>query len=106
MSGSILLAILVAAVITFMLRALPFLIFSGDRQMPKRLVLLGNMLPSAIMAVLIVYCMRSVASDLRDGGLLQLPAAAVVIATYHRQHNTFLSIVSGTAVYMLLIQLL
>ena len=51
----VVLAIFIPALITFSLRALPFLLFSGDRKMPDWLSRLGAVLPSAIMAVLIVY---------------------------------------------------
>ena len=50
----IIIATLVAGVITFALRALPFLIFGRKRQMPEMLVKLGQVLPSAMMAVLIM----------------------------------------------------
>ncbi len=53
-TGRILWAVLLSAVITFFLRALPFLFFSGKKRMPKRLAYLGRILPSTIMAVLIV----------------------------------------------------
>ena len=64
-TGGILLAVLVSAVCTFALRALPFLAFSGERRMPLWLDRLGQVLPAAIMAVLIVYCLKDVGSDLR-----------------------------------------
>ena len=55
----------VSALITFGLRALPFLAFSGSRKMPASLERLGQALPSAIMAVLIIYCMK----DIPTGGI-------------------------------------
>ena len=54
------LTILVSAVITLGLRAFPFLVFRGDRQMPQMLKDLGNVLPAAILAVLVVYCLKDV----------------------------------------------
>lgn len=54
----ILIGIAVSAVVTFALRALPFVIFNGKRQMPEMLVKLGRVLPATIMAVLIVYCLK------------------------------------------------
>lgn len=54
----ILIGIAVSAVVTFALRALPFVIFNGKRQMPEMLVKLGKVLPATIMAVLIVYCLK------------------------------------------------
>ena len=55
--------ILLTAAITFLLRSLPFLIFRGERKMPRRVMELGKVLPAAIMAVLIVYCMKDVGND-------------------------------------------
>ena len=48
-------AVAVSALITFGLRALPFFAFSGSRKMPASLERLGQALPSAIMAVLIIF---------------------------------------------------
>ena len=46
----ILIGIAVSAVVTFALRALPFVIFNGKRQMPEMLVKLGRVLPATIGA--------------------------------------------------------
>ena len=83
----ILITITVSALCTFFLRALPFLAFSGAQKMPDWLDRLGKTLPSAIMAVLIVYC-------LKDVGI-----------SYKWKHNTLVSIVVGTAGYMILLRL-
>ena len=94
------------SIVTFPLRALPFLLLSGGRKMPDWLTRLGAVLPSAIMAVLIVYCLRGAKSNLYGVGL---PSAVAVLATaliYKWKHNTFLGIIVGTAVYMLMIRIL
>lgn len=102
----ILLAILLAALITFALRALPFLIFNGQRKMPEFLVKLGAVLPAAIMAVLIIYCVKDAVTDWRTYALPQLLAVLTVGVSYKWKHNTLVSIVAGTAVYMVLLRLL
>ncbi len=97
--------ILVAALVTFSLRALPFVIFSGQRTMPAWLERLGQTLPPAIMAVLVVYSLR----DTVDGGSAAAAGliAALVTALLHKwRHSTFLSIIAGTGLYMLLLRLL
>lgn len=104
MSLYVVLAIFISALITFLLRALPFLLFSGDRRMPDWLSRLGAVLPSAIMAVLIVYCLKGVKSDIIGTGLPSAIAVLVVALSFKWKHNTFLSILSGTAVYMLLLR--
>ena len=38
----------------------PFLLFGGKRQLPELIRYLGTVLPPAIMAVLIVYCLKGV----------------------------------------------
>lgn len=104
MSLYVVLAIFISALITFLLRALPFLLFSGDRRMPDWLSRLGAVLPSAIMAVLIVYCLKGVKSDIIGTGIPSAIAVLVVALSFKWKHNTFLSILSGTAVYMLLLR--
>lgn len=102
----VLLAILLAAVITFALRALPFLIFHGERKMPEFLVKLGVVLPAAIMAVLIVYCLKDIAVDWKANALPKILAVLTVGISYKWKHNTFISIAAGTAVYMILIRII
>lgn len=104
-TGRIIITILVAAVITFGLRALPFLVFQGQRQMPERLKRLGAVLPSSIMAVLIVYCLKDAGSDVINVGVPKVLATAVVAVSYRWKHNVLLSIVAGTVLYMVLIKI-
>ena len=56
--GYTLAAILVSALCTLALRALPFLCFGKNRPVPPWLTRLGQALPPAIMAVLVIYCLR------------------------------------------------
>ena len=63
----ILLSILVPAVLTFGLRALPFLLLN-KRELPKRIEYLGNVFPMAIMATLVVYCLKSVPASVCGRG--------------------------------------
>ena len=85
-------AIVLSAAITFGLRALPFLILSGDRNMPAWFQKLGVLLPSAIMAVLIIYCLKDVPDDFTGVGIQKLLAVLVVVISYHFKRSTFLSI--------------
>ncbi len=100
----ILLAIVMSALITFGLRALPFVLFRGGRSMPEWMQRLGQILPSAIMAVLIVYCLKGAKSNPIGIGIPGIIAVAVVVASYKRKHNTFISIIVGTAAYMIMLK--
>ena len=102
--GYVLLAIVMSALITFGLRALPFVLFRGGRSMPEWMQRLGQILPSAIMAVLIVYCLKGAKSNPIGIGIPGIIAVAVVVASYRRKHNTFISIIVGTAAYMIMLR--
>ncbi len=104
--GYIIAAIVVSAAVTLMLRALPFVAFRGEKTMPAWLERLGKTLPSAIMAVLVVYCVKGAAADFVGTGVPQLLAVAVVAVSYKLRHSTFLSIILGTGVYMVLLRVL
>lgn len=98
-----LIAILVSAVITFSLRALPFLVFQEGKELPEQIKRLGMVLPSAIMAVLIVYCLKDVGDDFMADGIWKLVAAAITAVSYKWKHNTLISILLGTLSYMILL---
>lgn len=93
-------AIVLSAVCTFILRALPFLAFHGERHMPLWLEKLGKALPAAIMAVLLVYCVKDVGNDFPAVFLPKGAAVLLVGISYRWKHNTLLSIVLGTGCYM------
>lgn len=83
----------------------PFLVFSGSRKLPKVVEDLGRLLPPAMMGLLVVYSLRN--TDLLSGshGLPEAIAVAVTAGLHLWKRSTLLSILAGTAVYMLLVQL-
>lgn len=102
-TGMIFIAVFISAVITYFLRALPFLIFHGEKKMPEKLVYLGKILPSAIMAVLIIYCIKDSVGDWIGIGLPKLISIGLVAVSYIWKHSIFLSILAGTVCYMALL---
>ena len=97
-------AIAVMAVVTFLTRFLPFLLFDRGESPPKLVLYLGRVLPPAIIAMLIVYCLRGVSFSTPGGWIPQLLCAAVVVVLHLWKHNNLLSIFGGTALYMVLVQ--
>lgn len=100
----ILLSILVPAVLTFGLRALPFLLLN-KRELPKRIEYLGNVFPMAIMATLVVYCLTSVPASALQDNLILFAGVAVTAAVHIWKKSSILSITVGTVVYMVLVHL-
>jgi branched-subunit amino acid transport protein AzlD len=93
----------VCAVCTFAERALPFWVF-GNRPVPGIIRYLGRVLPPAVMMTLVVYVLRGVSLRSLGGFLPELIAVAVTAVLHFRRRNTLLSIVGGTACYMVLVQ--
>ena len=85
-------------------RWLPFLMFPENKQSPKVVLYLGRVLPPAMMGLLVVYSLRSV--DILSGshGLPEAIAVVVTALLHLWRRSTLLSILAGTAVYMVLVQ--
>ncbi|MBQ2953654.1 MAG: AzlD domain-containing protein [Clostridia bacterium] len=98
------LMVAVIALVTAGLRFLPFLIFSGGRKTPAIIERLGAVLPAAMMAMLVVYCLKGTSFATAEGWVPVLIGVAVTAGLHVWKRNTLLSIVGGTVCYMLLVQ--
>lgn len=98
------LMVAVIALVTAGLRFLPFLIFGGGRRTPAIITRLGSALPSAVMAMLVVYCLRGVNFATAEGWLPALLACLLTAGLHVWKRSTLLSIVSGTVAYMVMVQ--
>ena len=95
----------VIAVVTWALRAFPFLLF-GNRPLPKVIRYLGKALPPAIMTVLVIYCLRDISFSQSPFGIPELAACALVVILQALRKNMYLSIIAGTVCYMILIRVM
>ena len=102
--GESILIIFVIAIITFGLRAAPFLLFSRTGTTPKVITYLGNALPPAVMGMLIIYCLRNVSVLNAPFGVPELIAVIAIAGMHLWRKNNLLSILGGTVFYMFLIQ--
>ena len=98
------LLIAVIALVTAGLRFLPFLVFGENRKTPPLISYLGQVLPFAIMGMLVVYCLKDVSFTDAPFGIPEVIGCAVVTLLHIWKRNTLLSIGAGTLCYMLLIQ--
>ena len=86
-------------------RFAPFLLFPAGKPTPKYIRYLGNVLPSAMFGLLVVYCLKNVSLFAPSYGIPELIALAVVVALHLWRRQMLLSIAGGTVCYMLLVQL-
>lgn len=98
------LIIAVCVICTFIERAFPFVIFRKG-EVPEVIRYLGKVLPMAIMATLVIYCIKGISFTAAANWLPTLIACAVTAALHLWRHNAFISILGSTAVYMILVQI-
>lgn len=96
--------IAVMAAVTFLTRALPFLLFDRGEQPPKLVLYLGRVLPPAIIAMLIVYCVKGVTFASPAGWVPTLLAGSAAVLLHVWKGNDLLSIFGATILYMVLVQ--
>ena len=89
---------------TAVTRFLPFLIFPAGKPTPKYIQYLGKVLPAAVFGLLVIYSLKNVSIFTGSHGLPELIAAAAVVGLHCWKKNTLLSIAAGTALYMVLVQ--
>lgn len=95
----------VVAACTILIRALPFLVFGGRKEVPGTVRYLGEVLPASIMAVLVVYCMRNMDFTAASHFMPSLTAGILVVGLHVWKKNILLSIGAGTICYMVLVQM-
>ena len=94
----------VIAGVTWIIRGLPYMMFGGKKGIPEIALYLGAVLPSAIMIILVVYCLRNIEFNVYPFGAAELTSVFLVVAMQLWKKNPFLSIFLGTACYMVLIR--
>ena len=94
--------ILVMAIGTALLRFLPFLVFR--KSTPPYIAYLGKVLPPALIGMLVIYCFKDVSFAAAPHGLPELIAAGCVVILHAWKRNSLISILGGTAIYMVLVQ--
>lgn len=96
--------LVVVALMTWLTRALPHLLFGGKKELPPMVTYLGTVLPASIMIILVIYCLRNINFLAFPHGLAELISVGIVIIAQILRQNIFLSIFLGTLCYMLLIR--
>ena len=98
------LTVALTAAVTILIRFLPFMIFTKGRKTPEFIEYLGKVLPYSIMGMLVLFCLKNISFVNAPHGLPEIIACGVVAGLHIWKRNTLLSIIGGTACYMLLIR--
>lgn len=98
-------SIAVMAAATVATRALPFLLFR-ERKVPAFVPFLADYAPPAILTILTLYCLKDVNWAAAPHGVRELASVGLTALLHLWKRNTLLSIVGGTALYMILIRVI
>ncbi|MBC7404856.1 MAG: AzlD domain-containing protein [Cytophaga sp.] len=93
--------IIATGLVTFALRALPFVAAQWLKKHPI-VQHLGQFLPLAIMTLLLLHSAMGSALEHASGPWPELLAIAIVVLLQWRSKNALLSIIAGTCVYVVI----
>ena len=91
------------SIVTMVIRFLPFFVFR--KQVPPYISYLGRVLPSAMIGMLVIYCLKDMTLFVSPFGAPELIATASVVGVQVWKRNSLISILVGTVIYMVLIQM-
>ncbi len=98
--------IAVATICTFITRVVPFALFGRNKAMPPLVKEIATKLPPAIIAILVIYCIKDVnLGDMTKFAATIISVVAVVVLHLWKR-KILLSIGGGTVIYMVLLRCL
>ena len=100
------LIVLICAAVTALIRFLPFLIFPEGKEPPAVIARMTRLLPPAVIGMLVVYCLSGIRPLEYPHRIPELLACAAVAGLHAWKRNTLLSILTGTVLYMFLVQVI
>lgn len=102
-NGEAVMTALMIAASTVITRFIPFILFSRKKD-SAYISYLGEVLPYASIGLLVIYCLKSVDLTAEPYAIPELIAIISIIALHCWRENTLLSIGTGTAIYMFIVQ--
>lgn len=99
-------SIITMALVTYLIRLMPFVLFGGARQTPHWVEYAGKYLPPSVMGMLIIYSIKDIDFMMYQSSLPVVLAIALTALIHFWKRNNLLSILGGTAFYMLLVQMI
>ena len=93
-------------IVTFALRSTPFLVFKKDKEIPGTIKYLGTVLAPASIALLVVYCYTDFSFTKPPYAIPEIIAGLLVVVMHLWKRNMLLSVIAGTAIYMIFVQVL
>ena len=103
--GESIITIMVVVLGTILTRFLPFMIFPFNKKPPAYIQYLGEVLPYAVIGMLVIYCLKDIPTADLKYGVSEIIGVLSVAVIHIWKKNSLLSMASGTIIYMLVIQI-
>jgi len=84
----------------------PFLLFRNTKELPGFIKYLSTVLPLAVLAILVVYCLKDLSFNQPKILVANALSIALIFFLHLWKRKVLLSILGGTVCYMILLQLL
>ena len=98
--------IVIVVIATAITRFLPFILLSKNAKTPKYIQYLGETLPYAAIALLVVYCIKDVSIITYPFALPECISILFIVFVHLKKGNMFISIGGGSLLYLFLLQCL
>lgn len=85
-------------------RFLPFILFPANKTPPTYIQYLGKVLPSAVIGLLVIYCLKDMSFFSGSYGLPEILSILCILIFYFWKKNALACIFLGTIIYMMLVQ--
>lgn len=99
-------SIITMALVTYLIRLAPFVLFGGSRHTPQWVQYAGKYLPPSVMGMLIIYSIKDVEFLSYQSSLPVALAIGLTAMLHLWKRNNLLSILGGTVFYMILVQMI
>lgn len=100
----LLITIAIISLTTILTRYLPFIIFPPTKEPPQFINYLGTVLPTAAIGLLVIYALKDTIVLSYPFALPEIIAVAIISIIHLKFRRFLLSVITGTFVYMFLIQ--
>ncbi len=103
MNYSVLILIIII-VMTWVMRLLPIAAFGRGNKIPAVISSLGNLMPPAVLVLLIVYCVRNATPGTYPFGMPEWIGIASTALLYKLTGKSLVAMIGGTVIYMIMVQ--
>lgn len=102
--NDVLIAICLAAIVTYITRLIPFILFGDKKRIPKIILYIEKFIPGMIMVILVMNSLKTISISNIPQSLALIISSICVALLHFYQKNALVSIFTGTILYMFLVQ--